>query len=52
LKSGTFDATLFDDVERTIVSNLSDTWSRFVFVGAYVKYQQGKKSEKEMIEGK
>jgi hypothetical protein len=52
LKSGSFDITLFAEVETAIIANLSDTWSRFESVGTYVRHLQTKKSELEMIEGK
>jgi hypothetical protein len=52
LKSGQFDVHLFDEIEKTIITNLSDTWSRFRFEHSYTQYIEKQKSEKEMIEGK
>jgi hypothetical protein len=52
LKNGQFDGTLFNELEKTVIANLCDTWSRFIFNSSYVKYMGSKSIEKEMIEGK
>jgi len=46
------DETLFDNALKVTFTNLSDTYSRFVYWGKYVKYLESVKNEKEMIEGK
>jgi hypothetical protein len=52
LKSGQFDAHLFDSIEGTVITNMIDTLSRFVFDGSYVKYMVHQRTEKQLIEGK
>jgi hypothetical protein len=52
IKTNTFDSTLFNDVERTVLTNLSDTWSRFQFEADYQEYTRGKVVVRELIEGK
>jgi hypothetical protein len=52
ITSGVIDIHLFDEIERSIVANMCDTWTRFVLADEYVKYIHRGISEKEMIEGK
>jgi hypothetical protein len=51
LKSGSYDEHLFDPLEKDVLGNLSDTYSRFSFWDKYVRYLQAKVKQVELIEG-
>lgn len=52
IKNNQIDETLFDPVLKDLHTNLSDTYSRFIFYPKYVQYIENKNNEKELIEGK
>jgi hypothetical protein len=49
IQSETFDQTLFDTLQLTVMTNLSDTYSRFIFTGPYQKWEQTIRLEREML---
>jgi hypothetical protein len=51
LKSGSYDEHLFDPLEKDVLGNLSDTYSRVSFWDKYVRYLQAKVKQVELIEG-
>lgn len=52
MNEGKFDGALFEIVEKDVIANLCDTFSRFVFDPPYLQYIANKKGELEMLEGK
>lgn len=52
MKTGYEDEDLFEEVEKQVIANLCDTYTRFVYFGPYVEYLKNQKLEKELIEGK
>lgn len=52
IQAGSIDETLFDSIEFEVLSNLTDTWTRFILWDKYVKYRQNSVSDTELIEGK
>jgi hypothetical protein len=52
LKTGKFDVRLFDELERIVIVNLSDTWGRFQYQNVFINHINHVTISKEMIEGK
>jgi hypothetical protein len=50
LKVGEIDGNIFEHVERTLNTNMTDTFSRFMFSSAYVKLIKNKKIQQELLE--
>lgn len=52
IENDDIDETLFDSLKRTVITNLTDTFSRFLCTAAYEKYVENQNFNKELIEGK
>jgi hypothetical protein len=52
IQKNEIDSTLFDHVKRDIVTNLSDTWSRYVTSQEYEDLLRVQRQEKELLDSK